>query len=405
MRVYAISIKGTISDAREESMIANRKGFRPYGAVVAVGVFLSSTFFVAADEVGTSGVRLLSGGDFVSIDVSCDAEAATCPAGLAPGAVARQTGLRGINARGDVVGFYVDSANRQHGFVRKDGRYTTIDFPLAGIRGMVANGINPQGEIVGQYVLPINPNVEESSPLFCPENLPNGTANPACIKGFHYRNGEYTTIMFSGHPGAIPQRITANGEIHGCLHDRDLGTSMYGATWRRSFGPQGSVYIADAYSLEANGGELADSSMAVTMSMNNGGTLNGHSIVGLYTDMLGQPRGYVVRNGVFEEYNASDEALPANLTAIWDMNPQGHFVGNFRGQGEAAARRHGFLDRDAGSPRIAFDITVRDASGNTVTALATAAFGINPDGFIVGQYLLATGGALHGFIAAPLNGN
>ena len=401
MRVYAISIKGTISDAREESMIANRKGFRPYGAVVAVGLFLGTAFLAASDE----GVRLLGGNEVALIDVSCDAGATACPAGLVPGAVARQTALRGINARGDIVGFYVDSANRQHGFVRKDERYTTIDFPLAGLRGMVANGINPQGEIVGQYVLPINPNVEESSPLFCPENLPNGTANPACIKGFHYRNGEYTTIMFSGHPGAIPQRITANGEIHGCLHDRDLGTSMYGATWRRSFGPQGSVYIADAYSLEANGGELADSSMAVTMSMNNGGTLNGHSIVGLYTDMLGQPRGYVVRNGVFEEYNASDEALPANLTAIWDMNPQGHFVGNFRGQGEAAARRHGFLDRDDGSPRIAFDITVRDASGNTVTALATAAFGINPDGFIVGQYLLATGGALHGFIAAPLNGN
>jgi hypothetical protein len=40
-----------------------------------------------------------------------------------------------------------------------------------------------------------------------------------------------------------------------------------------------------------------------------------------------------------------------------------------------------------------------------LTALATAAFGINPDGFIVGQYLLASGGALHGFIAAPLSGN
>jgi hypothetical protein len=404
MRICAISIEGTLSPCREDSMIANLKDFRPYGAVVAVGLFLSSTFFVAAEEVATSGVRLLGGSEVVLIDVSCDAEATTCLAGLAPGVVARQTGLRGINARGDIVGFYVDSANRQHGFVRHDGRYTTIDYPLAGIRGMVANGINPQGEIVGQYVLPINPHVDESSPLFCPENLSNGTANPACIKGFHYSNGDYTTIMFSGHPGAIPQRITANGEIHGCLHDRDLGMSMYGATWRRSFGPKGSVYIADAYSLQENGGELADS-MAVTMSMNNGGTLNGHSIVGLFTDMLGQPRGYVVRNGVFEEYNASDEALPANLTAIWDINPQGHFVGNFRGQGEAAGRRHGFLDRDDGSPRIAFDVTVRDASGNTVTALATAAFGINSDGFIVGQYLLATGGALHGFIAAPRSGN
>src|SRR5262245_53584892 len=381
-------------------MIANRKSFRPYYAVVAVGLFVTSAFPAASDE----GVRLLGGGEVELIDVSCDAEATTCPAGLVPGAVARQTGLRGINARGDVVGFYVDSANRQHGFVRKDSRYTTIDFPLVGIRGMVANGINPQGEIVGQYVLPINPNVDQSSPLYCPQNLSNGNPNPACTKGFHYRDGEYTTIMFSGHPGAIPQRITANGEIHGCLHDHDLGMSMYGATWRRSFGPKGSVYISDAYSLMPNGGELSGS-MDVPMSMNNAGTLNGNTIVGLFTDMLAQPRGYIVRNGVFEVYNASVAALPANLTAIWDMNPQGHFVGNFRGQGEAVARRHGFLDRDDGSPRIGFDITAPDASGNTVTALATFAYGINPDGFIVGQYLLAAGGALHGYIAAPLGGN
>jgi hypothetical protein len=385
-------------------MIANRRGFRPYGGVVAGGLFLSSTFFAAADEVSTSGVRLLGGREVVSIDVSCDAGANTCPTGLAPGGVARQTSVRGINPQGDIVGFYVDSAGRQHGFVRQDGRYTTIDFPIAGLRGMVANGINAQGEIVGQYLLPINPDVDESSPLYCPQNLPNGNANPACIKGFHYRRGEYTTVMFSGHPGAIPQRITSEGDIHGCLHDHDLGMSMYGATWRRSFGPKGSAYISDAYSLMPNGGELSDS-MDVPMSMNNAGTLNGHSVVGLFTDMGGQQRGYVVRSGVLEPYDASDETVTANLTAIWDMNPQGHFVGTFRGQGEAAGRRHGFVDRGDGSTRIAFDVTIPDPSGNPVTAFATIAFGINPDGFIVGQYILATGGTPHGFLAAPLSGN
>lgn len=41
-------------------------------------------------------------------------------------------------------------------------------------------------------------------------------------QGFYYRNGEYTTIMFPGHPGAIAQRITSDGEIFGCLHDHNL---------------------------------------------------------------------------------------------------------------------------------------------------------------------------------------
>ena len=383
-------------------MIANRKGFRPYARVAAVALFFASTLLAPGVEVSASGVRLLGANEVVSIDVSCGTGATTCPAGLAPGAVARQTALRGINARGDVVGFYFDTADRQHGFVRQDGLDTTIDFPLAGVRATIANGINAQGEIVGQYLLPINPDVAESSPLYCPQNLPNGNANPACIKGFHYRRGVYTTVMFAGHPGAIPQRITSEGDIHGCLHGHDLGMSMFGATWRRSFGPMGSSYITEAYSLLPNGGERSDS-MEVPMSMNNGGTLNGHSIGGLFVDMDGQQRGYLVRNGVFEPYDASDETLTANLTAIWDMNPQGHFVGTFRGSGEVVGRRHGFVDRGDGSERIAFDVTTTDASGNTVTAFATLAFGINPDGFIVGQYTLASGGALHGFVAAPLS--
>jgi hypothetical protein len=384
-------------------MIANPKGFRLYASIVAVGLFLPSTSFLGASvEVSTSGVRLLAGNEVVSIDVSCPTGATTCPSGLAPGGVARQTSARGINPRGDIVGFYVDSAARQRGFLLHDGLYTTIDFPLAGVRATIANGINAQGEIVGQYVLPINPDVAESSPLYCPQNLSTGNANPACIKGFHFWRGEYTTVMFSGHPGAIPQRITSNGDIHGCIHDHDLGMSMYGATWRRSFGSKGSVDITDAYSLLSNGGQLSDS-MDVPMSMNNAGTLNGHSIVGLFTDMSGQQRGYLVRNGVFEPYDASDETVTANLTSIWDMNPQGHFVGTFRGQGEVAGRRHGFVDHGDGSERISFDVTITDASGTTVTALSTIAFGINPEGFIVGQYALVAGGPLHGFIAAPLS--
>ena len=212
----------------------------------------------------------------------------------------RQTDVgAGYQRPGDIVGFYVDSVGRQHGFLLQDGLYTTVDFPLAGVRASIANGINAQGEIVGQYVLPINPDVAESSPLYCPQNLSTGNANPACIKGFHFWRNEYTTVMFSGHPGAIPQRITSNGDIHGCIHDHDLGMSMYGATWRRSFGSKGSVDITDAYSLLSNGGQLSDS-MDVPMSMNNAATLNGHSIVGLFTDMGGQQRGYLVRNGVFE---------------------------------------------------------------------------------------------------------
>ena len=77
---------------------------------------------------------------YISFDVSCDTVATSCPAGLSPGSAARQTSARGINARGDIVGFYVDTAGVQHGFVLEHGTFTTIDFPVSGVRGTVANG-------------------------------------------------------------------------------------------------------------------------------------------------------------------------------------------------------------------------------------------------------------------------
>jgi uncharacterized membrane protein len=338
---------------------------------------------------------------YVSFDVACAAGAATCPAGLAPGAVAKQTGARGINPRGDIVGFYVDTAGVQHGFLLKDGEFTTIDFPLAGVRASIANGINAQGEIVGQYVLPVNRNVPADSALYCPSDLSPNNADPACIKGFFYRRGSYSTVMFPGHPGAIAQRITPNGDIYGCLHDHDTGMSMFGAAWTRSLGPKDSVTIRARFSLTDDGGELTDP-MGIPMSMNNGATVGGQIIAGLFVDMAGRQHGYVVEKGDFGIY---DPTADTNLTAIWDMNPSGHFVGVYRRAGEPAPKRHGFLQLADGSEPVTLDVTLQDSNGNTITAFTTAAFGINADGIIVGQYGLVSGGAPHGYIAYPLGGN
>lgn len=47
-----------------------------------------------------------------------------------PGAA---TTLWGINNRGDVVGSYENPANYFHGFVHRDGKFTTIDGPGAAL--------------------------------------------------------------------------------------------------------------------------------------------------------------------------------------------------------------------------------------------------------------------------------
>ena len=59
----------------------------------------------------------------------------------------------GINDAGDIVGNYYD-ATGTHGFIDRDGKFTTLNDPLAGVgpgSGTNKNGINDKGEIVGTY--------------------------------------------------------------------------------------------------------------------------------------------------------------------------------------------------------------------------------------------------------------
>lgn len=307
--------------------------------------------------------------DYAFVDVPCNPGAPT----FCPGAVAVQTIVSGINAAGDLVGSFVDGAKRQHGFVRHLDSYTTIDVPgeWAGVTGTLptsANGINAAGEIVGSYALPVNVAVRPDSPAYCSAAFP-----AACVKGFLYRQGTFFPVLFPGHPGAVPQRIMPNGDIYGCLHDNDLGMSMYGAVWTR----------AGDRTLMANGGELADPTVDKPMSMNNGATPGGQIIVGLWMDT--RRHGFVVQNGQFQSYDVPSRTI--KVTVIWDINPRGEFVGTY----VDATGRHGFLQEPDGSLPIQLDVT-----GQT----DTIAYGINTYGVIVGTY--AVGGLAHGFVATPL---
>jgi probable HAF family extracellular repeat protein len=308
--------------------------------------------------------------NFNAIDVPCSATLPTsCPNGIA-----RQTVANGINPAGDIVGVFTDGVGKQHGFLLSGGQFTTIDFP--GAVATSANGIGPSGDIVGNYTAPYIPGVSDSTPADSPEYCP-AAGSPACIKGLLYRHGKFSSVLFAGHPGAITQRITPDGDIYGCLHDFDLMNSMFGAVWGR---------IGES-SLTANGGELADPSHSMPMSMNNGATPGGHMIVGHWTDMSNHRHGFVVQDGVFQSYDVSG----STLTAIWDINPGQEFVGTYV---ESTGHRHGFLQLPDGSAPINVDYP---------GAATTVAFGINPDGVIVGQYSAA--GRTHGFVAVPVSSN
>ena len=61
-----------------------------------------------------------------------------------------------INPEGTIAGWYSDTSNVTHAFVRdKNGVITTIDAPGAGTlagQGTVSGGINPKGVITGSYI-------------------------------------------------------------------------------------------------------------------------------------------------------------------------------------------------------------------------------------------------------------
>ena len=288
--------------------------------------------------------------NFVSIDV--------------PGALA--TWSTGINPRGQIVGGYLDQNGLQHGYVYSDGKFMTIDVPgtLAGlpenaILETEVNGINPEGEMVGDY--------------FAPPSAPGAPAcviaySPPCDRGFLYRHGVFENVLASGHLGSIPNGITPEGAIYGCVHDHDLGLSMFG--FGRS--PSGEFNI-----------------LSFSPSMSNAATPGGDPVVGLYRPQgASRVHGFVIRDGAVNDY-----LFPGGLsTQLWGINPEGSFVGVYRDV-PGPAGVHGLMQPGDGSAPVAL---------NFPGAISTEAFAINPSGTIVGLYSDQNG--THGFLAAPDHG-
>ena len=107
----------------------------------------------------------------------------------------------GINPQGDIVGNYV-LGNVIHGFLLRGSRFTNIDFP--GATNTFARRINPQGDIVGFYAI------------------------GDVTRGFLLRDGKFSAIEFPGATitlafGINPQRdivgwyIDSGGRNHGFL--------------------------------------------------------------------------------------------------------------------------------------------------------------------------------------------
>jgi len=126
----------------------------------------------------------------------------------------------GINDRGDVVGQYWGFAfgaalNRFHGFLWKDGLYTTIDHPDPERLATKLLGINTAGQIIGSYLhhRPGSPEINDYD------------SEPA----FFYDSGRFTLLEFPGakapslccDPTTTPTDINNQGQVIGTTYGPD----------------------------------------------------------------------------------------------------------------------------------------------------------------------------------------
>jgi hypothetical protein len=162
----------------------------------------------------------------------------------------------GLNASGEVVGYWYDSNYAAHPFVYQNGAITPFSFP-EGVDGISITGINDAGAICGGYA---DSNDASHGFIYTAKgklttiDVPGGTdtfvnamnnegevAGSAFVNGygvaFVYRKGVYTVISpATPETYFIPQAINGHGSVAG-YQESEFGTET------------GFTYIAGVYTL------------------------------------------------------------------------------------------------------------------------------------------------------------
>lgn len=258
----------------------------------------------------------------------------------------------GINARGHIVGSYVDSDGISHSFLLRNGVFKTIDVPGA-METIAARGINARGDIVGGFL-----------------------DFDFVRHGFLLSDGEFTQIDYPGSNGTYLTGINNAGDITGGYFKGD--------------GSNGTFIRKDGkfYDVKIPGGFSAN----VRSAQDNGRVLVGSVLMAFD----GGFHGFIRREpGEFELIDLPSLSVPCG--GVRSINQRGDMVGAFAylDSIDECYRplhdRHGFLIQDG-------QLTLIDFPGSVVTD----AFAINDDGVIVGHYIDKNGNT-HLFKAKPKN--
>lgn len=211
------------------------------------------------------------------------------------------TEVEGMNGLGDIVGDYFDTAGVDHGFLLRDGSFSTIDFPNSVAN--VAEQINDRGEIVGTY-----------------ENADGS------VHGYRFDGDEFTTIddpnapVLNG-PNNTPitktdiLSINDHGVIAGFSHD----DSGFRQSFLLSHGEFNYIVVP------ASPGET-------TIRQTN----DAGDVIGSFVDINGTSHGFLLSNG---EFSTVDIAGAAETSAL-GINSSGEIVGVSL---DKTGALHGFL--------------------------------------------------------------
>jgi hypothetical protein len=261
-----------------------------------------------------------------------------------------------INSAGTIVGEYVSAGDgNDHGFLRnRHGNFTTIDFPGANFTH--ATGINSRGDIVGQYRL---------------------RGEPAMVRhGFLLSGGTFTTFDPPGSVFTNAFGINRHGDIVG----------RYCTVLPCGNMPQNN------HGFLFSGGEFSGIDVPGAVGTSAWGINDRGKIVGGYRGTDGKSHVYLLREGQFITIDFPGAVDTAPLLTKGGINFHGDIVSYYCAFEPCSLdndSEHGFLLSDG-------EFTTIDFPGGH----ATAGFGINARGGIVGPYNDA-GGNGHGFLLNP----
>ncbi len=305
---------------------------------------------VIALAVAGPAVVQASGHQFTRIDAP--------KAGTGPG---EGTALSGSNQRGDIVGAYVDGKGVTHGFVLRQGRYTTVDYPGAKVHFTQVMAINEQGDIVGSY------------------------ADGTVAHGFLRQQGQYVTLQYprAGTIGLMfANGINTHGDIVGSYYD-DMHVS-HGYLFH-----QGRYTTLDDPKAGSDSADMG----TYPIGINQQG-----DIVGSYVDRAGAHHGFLLRQGRSTTLDAPRAASAKGTacagSAASGINRQGDIVGCYADRNLVL---HGFLLHQ-GKYTVLDDPSAAKVHGpGEETQAGTIALGISERGAVVGTYVDSQG-VSHGFL-------